>query len=140
MKPILCCLFLLLSVACSSVTAEGSYTVTSARKSGTCSGTTGAGTTWTISDSGDGDAFTLQFPGVSGGCRLLSVGGDATKLQGKCTILVGDATTADDAITAQYSLDFVSDGFSGTSAVHLPPAKSAPTGCDGVLAITGKRL
>lgn len=43
MKPILCCLFLLLWVACSSLTEEAS-TVTSARKTGTCSGATGAGT------------------------------------------------------------------------------------------------
>lgn len=129
---------LLALVGCSSAPTEGTYTVTTSRQSGTCQG--GGTSTWTITDSGDGDAFLLEYPGVTGGCRLLSVGGDASKLQGKCTISVGDALAASDRdATLVHSLEFTSDGLKGDVVMHLPKATSYPTGCDGTLLVAGKR-
>lgn len=129
-------LLLLILAGCSSVPVEGTYSVLGKRKAGTCGETGSAPTTWTITalDSG----YTLEFPGITGGCALREVDGDSAKLQGKCSIDIGDATTSDRTATLQYLLTFDAAGFKGSVAIHIPPAKSA-SACDGENTLTGTR-
>ncbi len=133
------CLALLLPclLACSSVDPVGTYSVTGKLVSGDCPVDSTA-QTWTISK--PGEKFLIEFPGITGGCPLETVGGDAAKLQGKCEFAIqGVAQKA----STQFSLDFTDAGFTGTTANFVPKVPSVPAlanGCTGTTTADGKRL
>jgi len=119
-------------LACSSVDPVGTYSVTGKLVSGDCP-VDGAAQTWTISK--PGEKYLIEFPGITGGCPLETVGGDAAKLQGKCEFTIqGVAQKA----STQFSLDFT-----GTTANFVPKVPSVPAlanGCTGTTTADGKRL
>jgi hypothetical protein len=87
-----------------------------------------------------GPDFALEITGNTGACSLNRVAGSACKVQGKCDIAVTDALDPKYATgTVQYSWTFDSKGFTGTSTLILPPAKSLPQGCTGQANVVGTR-
>jgi hypothetical protein len=134
--------------ACSSSSSapacqiEGSYTATAERTSGDCQLSTTPVTDTITARPADatGPDFALQITGLQGGCALNHVAGDTCKVQGKCDITVSDALDPSNATgTAQYSWTFTGTGFTGTSTVTIPPAKSLPKGCSAIASVTGTR-
>lgn len=128
-----------LALACSSADEPpceiaGLYTATGALESGDCPLPTDAvADTFTV----NGDEATLTVQGVAG-----SVTGkvSACKWTASAEIKVLDALDPKNATgTTQYSWTFTKTGFSGTSAVSVPPAKSLPNGCRGIAKITGTK-
>lgn len=132
-----------LVVACSSSTdgeecvIVGTYSATGVQESGNCPASgSDAPVTDTITKIGEG-RYGLEIQGISGGCVLDQV--EACKLQGKCDLGIIDAINPADRGTVQYSWTFTKDGFSGFSAITIPPAKSLPDGCSASAKVTGTR-
>lgn len=124
--------------ACAGPTAEGTYLVESTPLSGNCKGAHDA--TWTFRRLDDGAAYALEIPGVAGGCKLSTVDGDESKLARRCQITLSDGLVPGNVVgTLDYALTFTKDGFEGTVAVELPPAKSLPLGCLGTNRLQGVR-
>lgn len=121
---------------------EGSYTATGQRTNGNCPVSTMPVTdTITARPAGaSGPDFALQITGLQGACSLNYVAGETCKVQGKCDIAITDALDPANATgTTQYSWTFTSTGFTGTSTVTIPPAKSLPQGCTAMANVTGTR-
>jgi hypothetical protein len=126
-------------VACSSsdeaqCQVAGLYVATATPESGNCPVSTDPVTdTFEVK----GDSATLIVQGLGPVCtgKVQSCTWTAS-----CPIVVTDATDpANKTGTVQYSWTFTKDGFSGTSALSLPPAKSLPSGCKGIARVTGSR-
>jgi hypothetical protein len=134
---------IIIIAACSSSTEgeecriEGTYTATGKLESGNCPIDDGAApVTDTITKLPDG-RYRLEIQGTTGACDLDLVG--ACKLQGKCGLSINDPVTPGDTGTVQYSWTFTPTGFTGFSAVTIPPAKGLPDGCSGTANVTGTR-
>lgn len=131
--------------ACSSSTdgdgtscrIEGTYTATGKVESGNCPLNPDAPPTTDTITKLDDRSYGLEIQGTTGGCVLELV--EACKLQGKCDLAITDAIDPGDRGTVQYSWTFTQDGFTGFSAVTVPPAKSLPDGCSGTASVTGTR-
>lgn len=140
----------LAAAACSSTDedvclVEGTYSATAVMLPGaTCpdTGTDPVVDTITARPPGStsGPDFYLQITGAQGGCPLNRVAGNACKVQGKCDVQLTDALDPTNAVgTVQYAWTFDAKGFTGTSTVTVPPAKSLPKGCTAQANVTGKR-
>ncbi len=114
---------------------EGTYTATGTLESGNCPLVDGP-VTDTLTKLPDG-RYRLEIQGTTGGCDLDLV--DTCKVQGKCFLDVKDVVNPGDRGTVQYSWSFTRDGFSGLSAVTVPPAASLPAGCSATAKVIGKR-
>ncbi len=124
----------------------GTYTVTGTVESGDCSSPStdesgASSTTYTITklDSGDPTSdFGIEIQGLRGGCIGDQI--DTCKVQGKCDLRLKDPVSpSDDIGTYQFSWTFDANGFNGTYAVRLPPAKTLPKGCTENGSIVGTR-
>jgi hypothetical protein len=136
----------LLVTACSSESEgpackiEGTYLGTASNVTGTCAVSTDPVTDTITARTETPPDFNLEIQGFTGACSLTRVAGEACKVQGKCDITVTDAIDPANATgTVQYSWTFTNTGFSGTSAVTIPPGKSLPNGCSGRASVTGTR-
>lgn len=100
--------------------------------SGNCPGSTSSvADTFTES----GTSATLSVQGLSGTC---SGPVDRCTWTASCQVMVTDATDPTNSTgTIQYSWAFTSTGFTGTSAVSIPPARSVPGGCSGIFKVSG---
>lgn len=126
-------------VACSSDDEDsceiaGLYTATGTLESGDCPVPTDPVTdTFEVK----GDEATLTIQGVQGGCTGKIAG---CKWTASCQTRVLDALDPnDDQGTVQYSWTFSKTGFTGTSAISVPPAVSLPKGCRAIARVTGTR-
>ena len=137
-------------VACSSsdedaCVIEGTYSATAVMlPGGSCPDTNNDPVVDTITarppGTTGGPDFYLQITGTQGGCPLNRVAGSACKVQGKCDVQLIDALDPNNAMgTVQYSWTFDANGFTGTSTVIVPAAKSLPKGCTAQASVTGKR-
>lgn len=138
-SPILVALAIL-AVACTTkvegedaCTIAGTYSLSGVKESGNCpesGGDPNATTTLTISpaEAGSGADFALEIQGLQGACPMAKV--DSCKLQGKCDVVLKDALDPRNATgSIQYTWTFDKNGFTGFSALTLPPATSLPKGC-----------
>jgi hypothetical protein len=138
MRPVLVAASLLVVlVACSSEEDDcpivGTYAVLGAAEAGnTCPDPASS----TIS--ADGPNYTVAIQGLQGLCAAQPAG--TCKVQGKCDVLVKDATDpVNNMGTFQFAWTFDSGGFKGSATVAIPDSVSLPGGCSGSVAQTGQR-
>ncbi len=85
-----------------------------------------------------GPDYKIGVPGVTGdGCGVVLV--DQCKVQGKCEILIADATGPMKYATVQYSWSFTDTGFTGLSTAVVPPSQSLDGGCAENADVSGVR-
>lgn len=85
-----------------------------------------------------GPDYKIAVPGITGdGCGVSLV--EQCKVQGKCEILIADATGPMQYGTVQYSWAFTDTGFTGLSTVSIPPSVSLDGGCTGSADVSGVR-
>ena len=116
-------------------TVAGNYLTTGTVQSGDCPGTSmPVADTFTV----EGGMANLVFAGLNGTGFTCPLDGCSWS----CTGLIKETDATDptnDEIQVEYAYTFTPTGLTGTLTETAAPAASLPTGCTGVIAVTGTR-